>query len=109
MSTTELFMLPEEVEDFISLTLEDDSLNTFSVDDGAEIGLCPYITFYIYHTEDQHLPLADKIIGIVASSTSTLSASSSTAMHKPRSTGAVTSDVQPLRWAVLCMARRSRR
>ena len=64
MSTTELFMLPEEVEDFISLTLEDDSLNTFSVNDGPEIGLCPYITFYIYHTEDQYLPLADKIIGI---------------------------------------------
>lgn len=64
MSTTELFMLPEEVEDFISLTLEDDSLNTFSVNDGPEIGLCPYITFYVYHTEDQYLPLADKIIGI---------------------------------------------
>lgn len=35
-------------------------------DEGSEIGLCPYITFYIYHTEDQYLPLADKMIGIYA-------------------------------------------
>jgi hypothetical protein len=64
MSTAELFMEPEEVEEFIRDTLEDDALNTYGVDDGPEIGLCPYTSFYIYHTEDDYLPLVDKMVAI---------------------------------------------
>lgn len=65
MSTTELFLEPDEAAEFIRDTLATDGLVVIG-DEGSEIGLCPYITFYIYHTEDQHLPLADKVIGIYA-------------------------------------------
>ncbi|MBH1987962.1 MAG: hypothetical protein I8H76_11625 [Burkholderiales bacterium] len=65
MSTAELFLEPDEAADFIRDTLATDGLVVIG-DEGSEIGLCPYITFYIYHTEDQYLPLADKMIGIYA-------------------------------------------
>ena len=65
MSTAELFLEADEIDEFIRDTLSDDRLHKIG-DDGSEIGLCPYITFYIYHTEDQYLPLADKMIGIYA-------------------------------------------
>lgn len=64
MSTAELFMDAKEVEEFIRDTLEDDALCTYSIDDGPEYGICPYITFYIYHKPEDYLPLADKMIGI---------------------------------------------
>lgn len=64
MSTAELFMKPEAVEEFIRDTLADDALDTYGVDDGPEYGLCPYITFYIYHMPEDYLPLVDKMVVI---------------------------------------------
>jgi hypothetical protein len=63
MSTAELFMEPEEIEEFVRETLADDSLYFFG-DEGSEIGLCPYITFYVYHGPDEYVPVADKMIAI---------------------------------------------
>lgn len=63
MSTSELFLQHEEVEDFIRETLSDDFLYKIGEDDSA-IGLCPYISFYIYHTPDDYLPLVDKMVAI---------------------------------------------
>lgn len=63
MSTAELFLEPDEIEEFISDTLSDDLLHKIG-EEGSEIGLCPYISFYVYHTEDDYLPLADKMIAI---------------------------------------------
>lgn len=66
MSTAELFLEPNEIEEFVSDTLSDDLLHTIGDEDGPEYGLCPYITFYIYHKPEDYLPLADKMIGIYA-------------------------------------------
>ncbi len=63
MSTAELFLEPEEVEEFIRDTLATDTLFVIG-DEGSEIGLCPYITFYVYHTKDDYLAIADKMIAI---------------------------------------------
>jgi hypothetical protein len=63
MSTAELFLEPEDVEEFIRDTLATDTLFVIG-DEGSEIGLCPYITFYIYHLPDDYLPLAEKMIAI---------------------------------------------
>jgi hypothetical protein len=68
MSTAELFLEPDEIEEFISDTLSDDLLHKIG-EEGSEIGLCPYISFYIYHTPDDYLPLADKMIAIYAAFT----------------------------------------
>lgn len=45
MSTAELFLEPDEADEFIRDTLATDGLVVIG-DDGSEIGLCPYITFY---------------------------------------------------------------
>jgi len=63
MSTAELFLEPNEIEEFIEETLADDLLLWIG-DEGREIGLCPYITFYVYHLEKDYLDVADKVIAI---------------------------------------------
>ncbi len=63
MSTADLFLEPDEIEEFIQETLADDLLLWIG-DEGREIGLCPYITFYVYHTPADYISVADKMIAI---------------------------------------------
>lgn len=63
MSTAELFLEPGEVEAFIRETLSTEGLYVIG-DEGREIGLCPYITFYVYHGPDEYLDVAGKMIAI---------------------------------------------
>lgn len=63
MSTSELFLLPEELEDFLQGTLAEDGMYVTG-DEGREIGLCPYISFYNYNKPEQFVPLAAQMIQI---------------------------------------------
>jgi hypothetical protein len=56
-------MDPEEIDEFVRETLADDSLYFFG-EEGREIGLCPYIDFYVYHDASEYLAIADKMIAI---------------------------------------------
>ena len=63
MSTSEVFLQPDEIEDFLKETLVDDY--QYSVgEEGAEIGLCPYITFYVYHKKGDFLLISEQMIDI---------------------------------------------
>lgn len=64
MSTADLFLEPDEVEEFVRDTLASDTLFVIGDEDGPEYGLCPYITFYIYHKPEDYLPLVDKMVVI---------------------------------------------
>ena len=61
MSTAERFLEPEEIDEFIQETLADDYLYSIGEED-AEIGLCPFITFYIYHQKDDFLRMSEQMI-----------------------------------------------
>jgi len=65
MSTAELYLTPEEVEEFIAETrcakAEDNSMHVYG-DEGQEYGVSPYITFYINHTKDEFLEIAYEVI-----------------------------------------------
>ena len=61
MSTAKLFMDNQEIEEFLYESLTSDSLYVFGEED-HEIGLCPYISFYIYHREDDYNSVADSAI-----------------------------------------------
>ena len=61
MSTAKPFMEPEYILEFIADTRADYMLTTIG-DDGQEYGVCPYITFYIYHGKGDFLPLCDEVI-----------------------------------------------
>lgn len=63
MSTAELFLEPDEVEDFVRETLATEHLHVIGDDDRA-IGLCPYITFYVYHGPDESLAIANEAITV---------------------------------------------
>jgi hypothetical protein len=63
MSTAELFLQPEDIEGFVADTLSSDQLTTIG-DEDSDIGICPFITFYVYHEEDGFLPVADQMIEI---------------------------------------------
>lgn len=63
MSSTEVYLEPDEIEDFIQDTLSTDALVVIG-DERNTFGLCPYVTFYVYHTPDQCVSLAEKMIGI---------------------------------------------
>lgn len=62
MSTAELYMSDEEIADFIRETKKEPQW--FYGDEGREYGVCPFITFYVYHHDEDFLPLADKMIRI---------------------------------------------
>ncbi|MCL2141370.1 MAG: hypothetical protein FWH46_00585, partial [Methanimicrococcus sp.] len=62
MSTNELWMPPEEIEGFVSDTLEDYDLTCYGEENGPEYGVSPYITFYLYHSENDFLDVAHEII-----------------------------------------------
>ena len=63
MSTAERFLAPEDIDEFIQDTLARDSLHVIGEDD-AEIGLCPYITFYVYHGKQDFMRLSEQMIAI---------------------------------------------
>jgi hypothetical protein len=51
MSTTEQFISPQDVDLLVADSLSSDWLFTYG-DEGREIGLAPYITFYIHHHDE---------------------------------------------------------
>ncbi|WP_284616660.1 type VI immunity family protein [Aquabacterium humicola] len=63
MSTAELFLEPDEIKDFVKETLADDMLYRVG-DEGREIGICPFISFYIYNTSGQFLSIADQVVAL---------------------------------------------
>ena len=63
MSTAEPFLYPEELDEFIRETLADDNLYVFGEED-AMLGLCPFVSFYIYHGPDAYLDVADRMISV---------------------------------------------
>ena len=65
MSTTELFLSPEEIAEFIADTKRMDQMYVIGYED-QEKGICPFITFYIYQVNgaQDFVPLADKILDI---------------------------------------------
>lgn len=63
MSTAELFLEPDEVEDFVRETAAGSGIYLIG-EDGREIGICPYLTFYIYNTPEQFVELCMKVVDI---------------------------------------------
>jgi hypothetical protein len=62
MSTSEPFLTPEEIEEFIR---ENKTTPQWGYGyEGQELSICPYVTFYIYHSPEQYMALADKFIAI---------------------------------------------
>lgn len=64
MSTAKLFLEPDEIDDFIADTLSDDLLHWIGDEDGPAYGICPCVSFYIYHTKGDALALVDKMVAI---------------------------------------------
>ncbi len=63
MSTSSIFIPQEEILDLVNDTLEDDYLTIFG--NGKEdYGICPYVSFYIYHDPDSSLDVANHILNI---------------------------------------------
>ena len=62
MSTAELFLSPEEIEKFIRESKI--APQWFYGYPGRELGICPYVTFYVYHQPEDYMSVADKFIGI---------------------------------------------
>ncbi|MFA5983594.1 MAG: hypothetical protein WC782_06230 [Methylococcaceae bacterium] len=62
MSTAELYLTDEEIADFIEETKAEPQF--FMGTEGREYGVCPFITFYVYHFDEDYMPLADKVIQI---------------------------------------------
>lgn len=63
MSTTELFIPPEELSDLILGTYDDDFLTVYGNDIG-DYGVCPYISFYLYHDLDSAINIYQTICDI---------------------------------------------
>jgi hypothetical protein len=63
MSTAEIFLEPEEIGDFIAETVASDSLYTIG-EEGRDIGVCPFISFYIYNTPNEFVGLAERIFAL---------------------------------------------
>jgi hypothetical protein len=63
MSTSELFISEDEFEALVADSLQSDNLIVYG-DDGQEIGLCPYISFYIYNRPDDFLSLAARMASV---------------------------------------------
>lgn len=63
MSTAELFLDDDEIEEFLRETLSDDLLYRMG-EEGREIGICPFISLYIYNEPDQFVSLAERIFDL---------------------------------------------
>lgn len=62
MNDEELFLSQEEVTDYIA-EFKKDSDHIYGYEQ-KEFGICPYITFYIYHQDDEVEEVANRIIDI---------------------------------------------
>lgn len=64
MSKTELYLTNEEIETFIKDVKQDTS--TIYGYEEQQLGICPYITFYIYHDnfQDDFPSISEKIINV---------------------------------------------
>ncbi|MEI2514481.1 hypothetical protein V8941_16025, partial [Acinetobacter soli] len=62
MTTSELFLSEDEIKSFL-FEFSQDSDFTYGYTD-EEFGISPYITFYIYHQEDEVEVVANKVIDI---------------------------------------------
>ena len=65
MSTAELYLDDEEIAEFIRETKE--APQYFYGDEGQEYGVCPFITFYVYHFDEDFFPLVEKMSQIYRS------------------------------------------
>ena len=63
MSTSSIFLQPDEIEDFVRGTTAKQGLYVIG-EEGREIGLAPVISFYIYHTPEEFLVLCHKVLDI---------------------------------------------
>jgi len=63
MSTADVWLQPEDISGFVEDTLSTDSLIAIG-EEGREIGLCPYISFYIYNKPDEFVSVAEQMIAI---------------------------------------------
>lgn len=63
MSTSSIFLQPDEIQDFVRGTTAKHGLYVIG-EEGREIGLAPVISFYIYHTPDDFIALCHKVIAI---------------------------------------------
>ncbi|MDR3157895.1 MAG: DUF3396 domain-containing protein [Zoogloeaceae bacterium] len=64
MSTAELYLTQEEIEEFIAETHDhyrEHEMYSYGYE-GALYGVCPFITFYIYHRKEDFLPLCHEAI-----------------------------------------------
>ncbi len=59
MNDEELFLSQDEVTDYIA-EFKKDSYHTYGYEQ-EEFGICPYITFYIYHQDNEVEEIANKI------------------------------------------------
>jgi hypothetical protein len=62
MSTSELYLNDDEIAEFIRETQIEPQF--FCGVEGREYGICPFITFYVYHQDEDYLPVAAKMIQI---------------------------------------------
>lgn len=62
MSTTELFLSPEEIEKFVRESKV--APQWFYGYKNRELGICPYVTFYVYHQPEDYMAVADKFITV---------------------------------------------
>lgn len=62
MSTAELFLEPHEIEEFIQETK--DHPQWFYGYEGQELGISPYVSFYVYHQPEEYMAVAEKFIAI---------------------------------------------
>lgn len=60
MSTSELYLTEEEIQEFVADTRAE--TQTFYGYEGQEYGVCPYLTFYIYHSKDDFLDVCHEVI-----------------------------------------------
>lgn len=62
MSTTELFLSPEEIKKFVHESKI--APQWFYGYKDRELGICPYVTFYVYHQPEDYMAVADKFITV---------------------------------------------
>ena len=61
MSTSQLFLQPDEIEGFLHDTVADDTLTVVGYE-GRELGLCPCVSFYVFHDKVGAPTVADAAI-----------------------------------------------
>ncbi|AOZ10527.1 type VI immunity family protein [Cupriavidus malaysiensis] len=62
MSTAEQYLNSDEIEEFIRESKI--APQWFYGDEGRELGICPYVTFYVHHQPKDYMVVADKFIDI---------------------------------------------